>query len=58
MRKRIIIPKFDLKYILENVTYLDTEELPMIIEPRPWKIDGKGEIIEYGGTLLNQQKKI
>jgi hypothetical protein len=35
LRKRVIIPKSDLISLLENVTYLDTEELPMIIKPYP-----------------------
>lgn len=58
LRRRLILPKSDLKYLLENVTYLDTEELPMVINPLPWKINKSGEITEYGGTLTNHEYKL
>jgi hypothetical protein len=35
LRKRVIICKEDLKHLLNNVTYLDTEEIPMVINPLP-----------------------
>jgi hypothetical protein len=35
LRKRIILPKSDLKHLLNNITFLDSEELPMIINPLP-----------------------
>lgn len=35
LRRRFILPKPDLKHLLDNVTFLDTEELPMIINPLP-----------------------
>ena len=34
LRKRVILPKSDLKYLLNNITFLDTEELPMLINPQ------------------------
>jgi len=58
LRKRIILPKSDLKHLLNNITFLDTEELPMIINPKPWKINTEGDIIEYGGTLSNHEYKL
>jgi hypothetical protein len=53
--KRVIIPKGDFVKLLENIIYIDTEELPMIIPPLHWKIDNNGKIIEYGGTILNNK---
>jgi len=33
LSRRIITPKSDLNYMLENITYMDTEQLPMIVKP-------------------------
>ena len=50
---RQIIPKEYFSILLEEFTIIDSEELPMIIPPLPWKIDSKGKIVDYGGNFLN-----
>lgn len=52
--RRYLVPKEDLTVLLENYSFIDTEELPMLIKPFPWIIKD-GKIIEYGGTYLNNK---
>lgn len=53
--RRYLVPKEDFKKLLDNITYLESEEIPMIVPPVGWKINCKGEVIEYGGTLTNNE---
>ena len=53
--RRYLIPREDLKKLLDNITYLESEELPMLVPPVSWKINCKGEVVEYGGSLTNNQ---
>ena len=39
-------------------SFIDTEELPMIVKPLPWKINDKGVVIEYGGTYSNRKYEL
>lgn len=57
-RRRVLFAKSDLTNLLENITYLDTEVLPMIVKPKAWRIDKQGKIIEYGGCLTNNEQEI
>ena len=50
---RQIIPKEYFNMLLEEFTIIDSEELPMIAPPLPWKINSKGKIVDYGGSFLN-----
>nr|AAD31445.1 RNA polymerase [Neurospora intermedia] len=55
---RYILPKNKLNTLINNITLMDTIELPMIIPPLEWKIDDNEKIIEYGGTILNNKHRI
>ena len=53
--KRHIIPKPNLIKFFEKFTYIDTDEIPMLVKPLPWKINKEGDIVEYGGTYNNNR---
>ena len=54
---RYIVPKNNLLKLIQKISLIDTIELPMIIPPYEWKIDENEEIIEYGGTILNNKHR-
>jgi len=56
--KRYIIPKDDLINFFEKFTFIDSEEIPMLVKPLPWKINNEGDIVEYGGTYTNNKYKM
>nr|YP_009072324.1 truncated RNA polymerase [Sclerotinia borealis]AHX82988.1 truncated RNA polymerase [Sclerotinia borealis] len=47
LRRRIILPKSDLKHPWNNVRYLDSEELPLIINPLQWKINNGDSFFKF-----------
>jgi len=53
--KRVLITKEGFNDLINNITLMDSEEIPMIIKPYPWKVDSNGDIVSYGGTILNNQ---
>lgn len=53
--KRVLITKEGFKELIDNITLMDSEEIPMIIKPYPWRINSNGNIVSYGGTILNNQ---
>ena len=55
--RRYILPKEDLLLLLENISFTDSEELPMLVKPLPWKIN-EGKVIEYGGTYFNNKYQL
>jgi DNA-directed RNA polymerase len=55
LSKRIILARDGLKNLLDNITLVDSEELPMLIKPLAWRINTEGVITEYGGSLLNNK---
>lgn len=53
--KRVLVTKEGFSELINNITLMDSEEMPMIIKPLPWEMDSEGNIGSYGGTILNNQ---
>ena len=52
---RYVIPRPKLKQLIDNIVLMDTIDLPMVIPPIEWEVDDNGNIIKYGGTILNNK---
>jgi hypothetical protein len=55
---RIIIPSDELNSILDDIIFLDSEEIPMLIKPIKWEINSEGLITKFGGYLYNNTEQI
>jgi len=55
--KRQLIPKEDFYKLLDGFTLIESEELPMLVPPYPWKIDNNGNIFEFGGNITNNEHR-